>query len=106
MHFASTKTRLFIVSSGDGGASWDFEHEIYMQRDMREPFFIENQKGELVFSFFSAGTNPLAFQPHQLFRCVKGLDGGWGEPQVWGHDEEIVWQLVCAPPGLPWLPLC
>lgn len=34
-HFASKKTRIFIMSSNDNGISWSKENEIFMQSDMR-----------------------------------------------------------------------
>ncbi len=62
-HFASNKVKIYIISSKDNATkSWDFEHEIFLDSDMREPFlFVFNNT--LHFSFFEAGTNFFYFQP-------------------------------------------
>ena len=36
-HFAGPDTHLYIMSSADGGQTWDFEHDIFLGTDMREP---------------------------------------------------------------------
>jgi len=51
-HFASKNTHIYIISSADNGTnSWDLEHEIYLESDMREPYLFE-YNGTLHFSYF------------------------------------------------------
>lgn len=59
-----------------------------MGTDMREPFFLDINN-QLVFSFFQAGTDPLAFQPRHLFRTYRKAFAQWTEPEIWGHPEEV-----------------
>ena len=91
-HFASDLTHIFIISSQDFCKTWDFENSIYMGTDMREPFFL-NFQGQLIFSFFQAGTDPIAFQPQHLFRIVRNGFQDWTAPQIWGDPGEIAWEL-------------
>ena len=55
------------ASPGDNGTSWSKELEVFLGRDLREPFLLA--LGErLYFLFFEGGTNPVDFQPLGLFR--------------------------------------
>ena len=81
------------ISSGDNGSSWDLEASLYYGRDMREPFFL-SINGRLVFSFFQGGTNPIDFEPFGLFRMERLRPGEWTEPELYGHDGEVVWEIV------------
>lgn len=72
MHFASSKTKMFIMSTKiDDPASveasqtfaWEKEQEIVLGKDTREPYFME-MNGTLYMYYFQAGTNPLTFQPN------------------------------------------
>ena len=85
--------RIHIVSSGDSGASWEHEATLYYGRDMREPFFLSID-GKLIFSFFQGGTNPIDFEPFGLFRMLRLRPGEWTEPELYGHDGEVVWEIV------------
>ncbi len=82
-HFASSATKIYIMSSTNNGKSWDFEAEIYSGRDMREPYFI-SINGNLFFYFFEAGTNPIAFQPHSMQRMQYISKGKWTDKEPWG----------------------
>ena len=62
-HFASSETRMFILSSEDGGKNWQLEKRLQLGTDVREPHFLLMPDGTFVFSFFEAGTDPLAFEP-------------------------------------------
>ena len=85
--------RINIVSSGDSGASWDHEATLFFERDLREPFFLSIE-GKLIFSFFQGGTNPIDFEPFGLFRMLRLRPGEWTEPELYGHDGEVVWEIV------------
>jgi len=59
---------------------------------MREPhFFVSGNT--LFFTFFQAGTNPLAFQPKFLFRIQRNSFQNWTTAIKWGQPGEIVWQI-------------
>lgn len=91
-HFASADTRMYITSSLDGGFTWAFEHLIQLGTDVREPHFLVF-KNQLVFSFFQAGVDPLAFEPKAMYHMRYFSPGNWSQPEVWGQPEEIPWQL-------------
>ncbi len=77
-HFASRKTRLFIISTMDEN-HWNFEAEVFMGSDMREPRFLV-LGDKLMFYFFQAGKNPLAFTPRHIFAMERRGMGDWTEP--------------------------
>jgi len=62
-HFASVKTKMYVMSSIDDGESWEYEHEIELEADVREPYLVETA-GHFYLYFFQAGTDPIAFQPN------------------------------------------
>lgn len=57
-HFASTKTKMYVMSSEDDGENWDFELEISLGADVREPYLV-NTQGRFILYFFQAGTDPI-----------------------------------------------
>uniref|UniRef100_A0A0G4GHS2 Uncharacterized protein n=1 Tax=Chromera velia CCMP2878 TaxID=1169474 RepID=A0A0G4GHS2_9ALVE len=111
-HFASPKTRLFVVSaelpsgasegsdelpdlSGDFLSSLSFEKEleISVETDLREPQLISLDSGLLVLSFFEAGRVPWKFEPQRMLRVRKtgpGV-GAWSDVEEWGDRGEILW---------------
>jgi hypothetical protein len=91
-HFASTATRMYVVSSRDLGQSWDFELEIAMGCDVREPSLI-SCGGTLVFHFFSGGTNTLAFEPQHVWQCVRIGPAQWTAPAMVLDPGEIPWDV-------------
>ena len=94
-HFASKKTKMYVISSRDNGTrSWDFEMEISMGADMREPNFFIGANNTLHFTYFEAGTNPIAFQPHHLYRVSRQGLGKWTQRTEWGQETEITWQYT------------
>ena len=67
---------MYLVSSQDLGQSWTLEKTIEIERDMREPYFLE-VNGTLFFYYFEAGTNPIKFEPGYLQRIeYLGAPGG------------------------------
>lgn len=78
-HFAGRKTMLYIVSSADEGETWDYEAEVFMGTDMREPRFLALDD-RLMFYFFQAGTNRFAFEPQFMFAMHRNGPGDWTEP--------------------------
>jgi hypothetical protein len=100
-HFASKKTKVFMMSApvtstasieANQTFTWQMEQLIQLERDAREPYFLSMQ-GKLYFYFFQAGTNPIAFQPNQMWRKeYLGSTGNWTEEEPWGQTGEIAWQ--------------
>ena len=93
LHFAGHQTRLHLVSSPDEGGSWDWEATIYLGTDLREPMFL-SINDTLYFSFFQAGTNPVDFEPLGLYRMENLAVGVWTGPEKYGHEGEVVWEIV------------
>ncbi len=90
-HFAGTQTDMWILSSDDMGDTWSFETTIHMETDVREPrFFAMN--GELQFSYFEAGNNPIAFEPIRWWRIWK-TENGWSEPETFLEKETVLWDI-------------
>jgi len=50
-HFASKKTKMFVMSSADDGENWDFEYKIELGADVREPYLVETE-GRFFLYFF------------------------------------------------------
>jgi hypothetical protein len=92
LHFASTKTRMILVSSADGGRTWELEHIVEMGSDVREPCFL-SFKGRLIFSFFQAGTDPFKFEPKHVWRIERLAQGQWTDPETWMEDGEVPWEI-------------
>ncbi len=91
-HFASTETKMQIISSDDDGERWRLEKTIEMGCDMREPSF--TVIGDVLrFQFFQAGSDPVAFTPITQWRTTLKADGTWSELESWGPDEEISWNV-------------
>jgi hypothetical protein len=91
-HFASRKTQMLVMSSGDMGVSWKAEKIIALGTDVREPFLM-SANGKLIFQFFEAGSNPFKFEPRHMMRTIRQEDGSWSEIEVWGTPGEIPWEV-------------
>ncbi len=92
IHFASTDARIYVISSPDGGARWDLELEVALGADVREPAFIPI-RGELVFQYFEAGSNPLGFEPKQMWRHRRTALGAWTPAEAWGTPGTVPWDV-------------
>ena len=90
-HFASEKTIMYIISSDNLGETWEYEHQIVLSTDVREPRFL-SFKGTLQFSFFEAGDNPSAFEPKNLWRIFLREDG-WSTPEKFLNEESVLWDI-------------
>ena len=90
-HFASEKTTLYIISSTDQGKTWEFEEEIRIGSDMREPRFLA-LPDKLMFYFFEAGKNPLAFTPKNIFAMERVGKGDWTGPQKVFKPGCVLWR--------------
>jgi hypothetical protein len=90
-HFAGTKVRMYIVSSVDQGKTWDYEAEVYIGSDMREPRFLVLDD-KLMFYFFQAGKNPFAFSPKFVFAMERKAKGDWTEPRKIWEPGCVLWR--------------
>lgn len=91
-HFASELTEIFIVSSSDDGETWDFEHRVDIDSDMREPRLLSYQN-ELQLIFFQAGTNPFAFEPVAMWRTFRRGLADWSDLERMFDDPEVPWDV-------------
>jgi len=91
-HFASKKTKMYVMSSSDDGENWEYEHEIELGADVREPYLVETA-GHFYLYFFQAGTDPIAFQPNHQKRVEYFGHQDWSEISDWGQPGEIHWQF-------------
>ena len=82
-----------MVSSLDFGQTWEHETTLFFGTDLREPIFL-TLNDKLYFSFFQAGTNPIDFEPLGLFRIRMIRVGEWTSPELYGHEGEVVWEIV------------
>jgi hypothetical protein len=94
-HFASEETAIHLVSSPDLGRTWDHEATFELGADLREPLLFE-VNGTLRFSFFEAGTDALAFEPHTIWRTERRGQADWAEPEAWGEEGEVAWEVKVA----------
>jgi hypothetical protein len=90
-HFASEETTMNVVSSLDGGVTWEEELVVALGTDLREPAFLL-WDGVLSLSFFEAGTNVLAFEPKAVWRAERCGVGDWSLAQI-SEGEKVPWDL-------------
>jgi hypothetical protein len=92
IHFASPNARMYIVSSGDEGVTWQHEHTVMMGSDVREPRFAKIG-GALHFYFFQGGTNAIAFEPRAMWRTQRVGPGVWLPETTFGRPGEVLWDM-------------
>lgn len=90
-HFASTETRLFVVSTTDQ-VEWRFEGRFHVSRDLREPRFL-SLNGRLWMYFAVLGTDPLAFEPGGTRRSEYLGPGEWTPPEDAFGADFIPWRI-------------
>lgn len=90
-HFASKKTGMYILSSADG-KEWKTEMELFMRRDVREPFLIPID-GKLHFYCFGAGTKMTAFEPEFIDHYTSKGNGNWSKPEKVLTLGEVHWSM-------------
>lgn len=91
-HFASPRIEMHVVSSADGGQTWDFEHTIAVGADVREPRFMA-WGGRLYLHFFEAGTLPTSFSPKGMWRIRRLGPARWTEREAFGGAAEVPWRI-------------
>lgn len=92
IHFAHRGAKLFILSSADFGRTWEYDGEIALGSDVREPNFV-SLNGRLILTFFQAGKKATAFEPKKLFLIERIGPRQWSELRTWGNDGEIAWEM-------------
>ena len=89
-HFASKKTKIFIVSSADF-KTWKYETEFFVNADMREPRF-SIFKDKLFFYFFEGGTKMFKFEPKHIWTSILS-DTGWCAKMKTNLDGFVNWRF-------------
>lgn len=89
-HFASTKTMLYVLSSRDA-KKWDYETEIHLGRDLREPRFLV-YKGKLFLYFFQGGVKLTSFEPDSMYGLVYQSPAKWTRPVKIYKPGYVVWR--------------
>lgn len=91
-HFAGPDTHMYIMSSGDNGATWQFEHDVFLGTDMREPRLL-GFAGYLQLMFFEAGSDVGRFEPMRLWRTRRLGPAQWSELELLTDAGEVPWDL-------------
>jgi hypothetical protein len=90
-HFASPKTTLYVVSSTDY-KKWEFEYELNVQADIREPrFAIWNDS--LYLYCFKGGTKKFRFEPQELLVTSTSEGKSWIPASSVQLDGYVPWRL-------------
>lgn len=90
-HFASKKAMMYVVSSADL-ETWNYETEIALACDVREPRFAIYHD-TLNLYFFRGGTKTFRFEPKEIFVLRKSATGIWSEKQSIHLDGFVPWRL-------------
>ena len=91
-HFASANAKMHVISSPDLGMTWSYETTITLNSDIREPNFL-SYKGKLHLYCFRGGTDPLSFEPKEVYRITKQPDGSWSLPISYSEPGLVPWDL-------------
>jgi hypothetical protein len=89
-HFADSKVELHVVSSIDGGETWEHETTIAIGADLREPRFV-SLGGTLHLYYFEAGADFYAFRPKRIWRITRSAFREWSAPAVYSEKAEVHW---------------
>lgn len=91
-HFASRNAKMYVVSSTDGGRTFEHELTVALGSDVREPrFYVVG--GALQFAFFQAGVDPFGFEPQAMWRTQRLGRARWAPLSKWGEPGEIPWTM-------------
>jgi len=100
-HFASEDVVMYIVSSTDGGHTWDYEGTVDMDTDLREPRLLA-YRGKLQLIFFQAGTDLVAFEPVKMWRMHRRGYADWTAPETLVDGPEVPWRVKVRG-GVAWM---
>lgn len=92
VHFPSPLARLLVVSSADLGETWDFELEVAIGADLREPTLL-SCGSSLVLHYFEGGKSHIAFEPRHVWQCVREGRARWSAPVAVAEPGEVPWDL-------------
>ena len=90
-HYASKKVKLYIVSSYDLD-TWEYETEVALDRDIREPRFAVYHD-TLNLYFFTGGQSIFSFEPRQLLMCRSIGSHYWNQPITTNLDGFVPWRF-------------
>lgn len=90
-HFASDKTKLYVVSRRPTEADWRFEAEFALGADLREPRFL-SYKGRLVLYFAKLGGSAFGFEPEKMLRSELKA-GRFSKPEPVFEPGFIPWRI-------------
>jgi hypothetical protein len=88
-HFASKETKLYVISTTDL-VSWQYETEIALGSDIREPRLVV-YRDTLRLYFFQGGTEAFKFEPKHIFTSVN--TAGWSPAVDIELDGYVPWRL-------------
>lgn len=89
-HFASSKTVMYVVSSTDL-KQWQYETEVHVGYDIREPrFALYNDTLNLY--FFEGGKKKFEFDPRYIW-AMRTTGSGWSERVSIHLDGYVPWRL-------------
>lgn len=89
-HFASSKTVMYVVSSTDL-KQWQYETEVHVGYDIREPrFAVYNDTLNLY--FFEGGKKKFEFDPRYIW-AMRTTGKGWSERVSINLDGYVPWRL-------------
>jgi hypothetical protein len=90
-HFASPAARLYVISSTDQ-KSWQFETQVQLGSDLREPRLLAFG-GKVRLFFAQLGDNPSSFDPKGAFVATRLGPGQWTAPQPFYAPSFIPWRF-------------
>jgi len=90
-HFASKKVVMYVVSSTDL-ETWNYETEIELGCDVREPRFAVYHD-TLNLYFFRGGKRMFKFEPNEIFVLRKSATVNWSDKQSIHLDGFVPWRL-------------
>lgn len=90
-HFASAKTKLYVVSRLPNQENWRFETEFALGADLREPRFL-SYKGRLVLYFAKLGGSEFGFEPEKMLRSEL-RQGRFTRPKPVFEPGFIPWRI-------------
>lgn len=90
-HFPSGKAVLYIVSSTDLN-EWQFEKEVKLHADLREPRFAV-YRDTLNLYFFTGSKSMFKFDPREILLCRTTGNGRWTVPVNINLDGYVPWRI-------------
>jgi hypothetical protein len=91
-HFASSSSRIHVVSSPTAEGPWTAETTIALGRDVREPFLLS--VGSRLFLYFAElGSSAYRVEPNALLRIERLGPRQWTTAEVWGGAGEVAWDF-------------